>query len=308
MTRILRIKYLLGLFDNPYVEVERAVRESNTKESRELVLQTAREGIVLLKNEKNLLPLDKNINSIAVIGPNADAARNQLGDYTSNPVLQDVITVLEGVRNKVSPKTKINYVKGCEIIGDELNEINKAREAAKKSDIAIVVVGENGERTNGEGNDVRLVITGPDGKSLYDKIIDKKLAGRRVYGAQEVDGEWIKKFTKEAGTYTAALYLGNKLESSCEFNVADEGADRKGAQRDGIAEKTKETPKERYLKIKDQKLRYENLPEKGDEMIAINGERAIYCRTIEGKEDYFMVKNSSEYFEWRDAQNGKKAK
>jgi beta-glucosidase len=159
--RILRIKYLLGLFDNPYVDPDRAVREANTKKSRELALQTAREGIVLLKNEKNLLPLNKKIKSIAVIGPNADAERNQLGDYNSRPVTQDVVTVLEGIRNKVSPQTKINYVKGCEIIGTELNEINKAREAAKKADIAIVVVGENGEVTNGEDHDVAsLDLTG----------------------------------------------------------------------------------------------------------------------------------------------------
>ena len=124
--RILRIKFLLGLFENPYVDVERAVREANTKESQELALQTAREGIVLLKNEKNLLPLNKNIKSIAVIGPNADAERNQLGDYIAIPLLQDVVTVLEGIRNKVSPQTKVTYVKGCEIIGNKLNEISKA--------------------------------------------------------------------------------------------------------------------------------------------------------------------------------------
>ena len=158
--RILRIKYLLGLFDNPYVDVNRAVKESNTKESRELALQTAREGIVLLKNEKNLLPLNKNIKSIAVIGPNADAGRNQLGDYIAHTITQEIVTVLEGIRNKVSPQTKVNYVKGCEIIGNELNEINKAKEAAKKADIAIVVVGENG-LTVGEARDVAsLDLTG----------------------------------------------------------------------------------------------------------------------------------------------------
>jgi beta-glucosidase len=159
--RILRIKYLLGLFENPYVDVDRAVKESNTKESRELALQTAREGIVLLRNQKNLLPLNKNIKSVAVIGPNANTERNQLGDYTHEPVLQHVVTVLEGIRNKVSPQTKINFIKGCEIIGNELNEIKKAAEAAKKADVAIVVVGENGEITDGEGNDMAsLDLTG----------------------------------------------------------------------------------------------------------------------------------------------------
>jgi beta-glucosidase len=159
--RILRIKYLLGLFENPYVDVEKAVNESNTKENSELALQAAREGIVLLKNEKNLLPLSRNIKSIAVIGPNADAKRNQLGDYTHDPVLQEVVTVLEGIKKKVSRMTKVTYVKGCEIIGNDHNEIKKAAEAAKKADIAIVVVGENGEKTNGEGNDVAsLDLTG----------------------------------------------------------------------------------------------------------------------------------------------------
>ena len=83
--RILRVKFLLGLFENPYVDVGKAVSSANTKESRELTRQTSREGIVLLRNEKNLLPLDKNIKSIAVIGPNADAGRQQHPD--SSPYL-----------------------------------------------------------------------------------------------------------------------------------------------------------------------------------------------------------------------------
>ena len=160
--RILKVKFLLGLFNNPYVDVDKAVKENNTKESRELALQAAREGIVLLKNDKKILPLNKNIKSIAVIGPNADAERNQLGDYLPRSgVTQEVVSVLEGIRNKVSAQTKITYVKGCEILGTELNEIKKAAEAAKKADVAIVVVGENGEKTNGEGNDMAdLDLTG----------------------------------------------------------------------------------------------------------------------------------------------------
>ncbi len=159
--RILRIKFLLGLFDRPFVDVDRAAKESNTITNRELALQAAREGIVLLKNESKLLPLDKNIKSIAVIGPNAHHKKNQLGDYVSGTITQDVVTVLEGIRNKVSARTKIQYVKGCEIIGDKLDEIARAKEAAKKADIAIVVVGEAGNATNGEGHDVAsLDLTG----------------------------------------------------------------------------------------------------------------------------------------------------
>lgn len=158
--RILKVKFLLGLFENPYVDAGTAKREANTKENRELALQAAREGIVLLKNENNLLPLNKDIKTIAVIGPNADSEINQLGDYISKIITQEIVTVLKGVRNKVSTRTKVVYVKGCEVIGDELNEIKKAAKAAKSADIAIVVVGEN-DVTSGEAHDVAsLDLTG----------------------------------------------------------------------------------------------------------------------------------------------------
>jgi len=164
LRRILNIKFRLGLFENPYVDPDYAVKVRHTKENQELALQTAREGIVLLKNDKNILPLKKEIKSIAVIGPNADAARNQLGDYSPNNVPQHIATVLEGIKNKVSSKTAITYVKGCNITGNEINEIEKAKEVAKNADIAIVVLGENGSEfggTNGEGRDVAsLDLTG----------------------------------------------------------------------------------------------------------------------------------------------------
>ena len=168
--RVLRLKFLLGLFEYPYVDVERAERESNTKENRKLAFQTAHEGIVLLKNEHDVLPLDKDIKSIAVIGPNADNELNQLGDYTATPFLNEIVTILEGIKNKVSSDTKVSYVKGCEVIGDELNQISQASEIADNADIAIVVLGEGSALTGGavpiratvgEGNDVAsLDLTG----------------------------------------------------------------------------------------------------------------------------------------------------
>ncbi len=151
----------MGLFENPYVDPDYAVSMVNSKEHQELALQAAREGIVLLRNEKKILPLKKDIKTIAVIGPNADAPIDQLGDYFPHHVPQDVITVLEGIKNKVSPKTKITYVKGCDVIEHLPNEIAKAKNAAKNADVAIVVIGEAGYRTNGEGRDVAsLDLTG----------------------------------------------------------------------------------------------------------------------------------------------------
>ncbi len=151
---ILKLKYRLGLFDDPYVDVEEAVKTVHSKEHQELALETSHESIVLLKNENNLLPLSKDVKSIAVIGPNADAEIDQLGDYIPHNIPQEIVTVIEGIQNKVSPTTKVNYVKGCNVIGNELNEISEAKKAAESADIAIVVVGEDGYGTNGEGRDV----------------------------------------------------------------------------------------------------------------------------------------------------------
>jgi len=148
------------LFENPYVDPDHAVEVSHTKEHQELALQTAHEGIVLLKNENNLLPLDKNVKSVAVIGPNADVGTDQLGDYSPRVILHDIVSVLNGIKNKVSPETEVVYVKGCNVIGNDLNEILEARNAANNADVAIVVVGESG-RTDGEGRDVaNLDLTG----------------------------------------------------------------------------------------------------------------------------------------------------
>jgi beta-glucosidase len=166
--RILLQKFRLGLFENPYVDPNRTDSIVHSLKNQELALQAAREGIVLLKNENKLLPLKKDIRSIAVIGPNSDNDLNQLGDYTAGsiPEYQDVVTVLEGIKSKVSSKTKVTYVKGCNVMGNELNEIAKAKKVAKNADIAIVVVGEN-ERysangaTSGEHRDISsLDLTG----------------------------------------------------------------------------------------------------------------------------------------------------
>jgi beta-glucosidase len=161
VSRLLRLKFQMGLFEHPYVNPDHAVSIVNSKEHRELALQASREGIILLKNEKKILPLKKDIKTIAVIGPDADATIDQLGDYFPHNIPQHVVTVLEGIRNKVSPKTKITYVKGCDVIENTTNEITKAANAAKNSDIAIVVIGEAGYRTDGEGRDMAsLDLTG----------------------------------------------------------------------------------------------------------------------------------------------------
>jgi beta-glucosidase len=165
--RILRQKMRLGLFEKPLVDPDRAVATLHAPEHRELALRAAREGIVLLKNEGDVLPLRKDLPEIAVIGPNADNARNQLGDYVAHVVLQDVTTILEGLHAKVDPRTHVEYVKGCDVIGSGTDEIAAAVSAARAARVAIVVLGENEWQapgktgTDGEGFDVAsLDLTG----------------------------------------------------------------------------------------------------------------------------------------------------
>lgn len=141
---VLKLKFEMGLFDNPYLPVPEGPMDYHVAH-RELALQTAREGVVLLKNE-GVLPLSKDISNIAVIGPNADNTYNQLGDYTSPQNPDDIITVLEGIQSHVSPSTTVNYVKGCSIRDTNDADFDAARKIAKQSDAIVLVVGGSSAR------------------------------------------------------------------------------------------------------------------------------------------------------------------
>jgi len=162
VARILKAKFLLGLFENPYVDPERAVRVTNSQAQRDLAAEAARRSIVLLKNENNLLPLDRSrLKSIAVIGPNAD--RVHIGGYSDDPGRG--ISVLQGITDKVGGKVKVTFAEGCKITkegGDWFADsshlsdpsedgklIAQAVETAKAADVALLVLGGN-EDTNKE--------------------------------------------------------------------------------------------------------------------------------------------------------------
>jgi beta-glucosidase len=160
---VLRVKFMLGIFDHPYVEdANHAVQIVNSAEHQQVALRAARESIVLLKNDHNALPLSKDIRSIAVIGPNAD--EDDLNRYRYGPNQIKGVTVLAGIRNKLGDRVKVNYAKGCDVTSEhwpqnevlpepltekEKDEIAKAVDAAKKSDVAVVVLGD-GVNTVGE--------------------------------------------------------------------------------------------------------------------------------------------------------------
>lgn len=146
VSRVLRLKFEMGLFENPYVSAKKAAKVVKNPEHVKLARQVARESIVLLKNEQDLLPLSKTLRSVAVIGPNADNIYNQLGDYTAPQPENNIVTVLEGIRSKVSPQTKVTYVKGCAIRDTTKTDIAEAVKAAKNAEVAVVVLGGSSAR------------------------------------------------------------------------------------------------------------------------------------------------------------------
>ena len=159
VARILRAKFLAGLFENPYVDPENALKVNNGPEHQQLALQAAREAIILLKNQGNLLPLDRNkIRSLAVIGPNATPCR--LGGYSADP--GRCVTVLDGIRAKAGDKIKVNYALGAAITENDTGwqgwyedkveppdpakderRIAEAVGLAKSSDVVLLFLGGN---------------------------------------------------------------------------------------------------------------------------------------------------------------------
>jgi beta-glucosidase len=141
--RILRIKFRLGLFEHPYVDEtrERSVilSPANVAAARDL----ATHSMVLLKNERETLPLSKEVKSIALIGPLADDQQDLLGPWSGDGHATDVVTLLTGIKAKVSPATRINYAKGCDIDSDSTEGFDEAVRVARESNVVIVAVGES---------------------------------------------------------------------------------------------------------------------------------------------------------------------
>ena len=145
VSRVLKIKFEMGLFENPYVDPRVAAKIVRNAEHVKLARKVAQQSIVLLKNDKNILPLNKNLKRIAVIGPNADNIYNQLGDYTAPQMEASVVTVLEGIKAKM-PSAIITYVKGCAIRDTSSADIEAAVAAARNAEIAVVVLGGSSAR------------------------------------------------------------------------------------------------------------------------------------------------------------------
>lgn len=149
--RILTLKFELGLFDDPYrySDIQRQQTMVMTPEHLEFARDFSRRTIVLLKNdrlpgqEKNILPLSKDIKRIAVIGPLADNQRELIGSWSAAGDYTKAVTLLQGIKNKLAGSLRIDYAKGADINDDSKEGFSEALKLAKNSDVVILAIGES---------------------------------------------------------------------------------------------------------------------------------------------------------------------
>lgn len=170
--RVLTLKYELGLFDSLPLASPESIALLDAPKNRELAREIARASCVLLKND-GILPLRKDITSLAVIGPNAHNPVHLHGDYSYTTHVPSVlawkgkearwelvvptVTVLEGIRLKVSPETQVFYAQGCDLTASTEEGVREALDVAKNAEVIIAVLGERSglfrQSLSGEGSD-----------------------------------------------------------------------------------------------------------------------------------------------------------
>ena len=230
---VLRVKFILGIFDRPYVaDADATERIVNSFEHQQVALRAARESIVLLKNEKSILPLSKELKSIAVVGPNADD--DSTARYRYGPSGVKGVTVLDGIKTKLGARVQVNYAKGCEITDanwpqtevlpepltkEELSEISKAVEAAKKSDVSVVVLGDSMKTVGESASRTSLDLPGRQLQLVQAVYATGKPVVVVLINGRPLSINWIDKYVPgvveawfpgaQAGTAIADILFGD---------------------------------------------------------------------------------------------------
>ena len=205
---VLRVKFQVGIFDHPYiVDAAHAKDIVNSAEHQKVALRAARESIVLLKNDNKVLPFSKQIKSIAVIGPNADD--DTLTQYRYGPSAVRGVTVLEGIKNLLGDKVKVNYAKGCEITNEhwpdtevlpepltatERAGINEAVETARNSDVAVVVLGDSGKTVGESASRTSLDLPGRQLELVQSVYATGKPVVVVLLNGRPLSINWINKY------------------------------------------------------------------------------------------------------------------
>lgn len=233
--RLFKARFKLGMFDPPervpYAQIPYEVNASD--EHRALALHMARESIVLLKNESSLLPLSKDLDAIAVIGPNAYSLDVLLGNYFGTP--SKYVTAIDGIRQKVSPRTKVLYAQGCELVGRDdywgarsTKGFAEAVAAAERADVVVMCLGlspklegEEGEVAASDGGGDRTDIGLP---AVQQQLLEAVCAtGKPVvlvlFGGSPISITWAEQHVpailkvwypgEEGGTAIADVLFGD---------------------------------------------------------------------------------------------------
>ncbi|HXB54729.1 MAG TPA: glycoside hydrolase family 3 N-terminal domain-containing protein [Vicinamibacteria bacterium] len=159
--RILRIKMRAGLFERPFAEEGREAAVLLNPAHREAARTAAARSIVLLRNEGGVLPLRKDLRSIALIGPLADDGREPLGSWSGDGRKEDTVTVLAGVRAKLGPEARVAYAKGCDVEGGSPAELAEAVARAQEAEAIVLVVGEAAAMSGEAGSRSSIDLPGP---------------------------------------------------------------------------------------------------------------------------------------------------
>lgn len=170
VSRILYVKFKLGLFEDPYADIKKVKDIVNCKKHKELALKAGHESVVMLKNNDKTLPIEKSIKRIGVIGPNANIA--ELGDYC---IERNAVSPLQGIRNKISDKSSVIYTKGSELYSSTDDELEKALKVSLMSDIVILFLGGSSMNDSGIGwgQDTIKVKTSGEGFDVSDLDLPK---------------------------------------------------------------------------------------------------------------------------------------
>lgn len=227
VTRLFEARFRLGMFDPPelvpYAQIP--IEVNDCAEHRELARRAARESIVLLKNDGGLLPLSKDVRTIAVIGPNADALDVLLGNYYGTP--STYVTALEGIRGAVSPASEVVYAKGCEVAGQSRQGFAEAIAAANKAEVVVMclglapsVEGEEGDAANSEaqGDRIHIDLPGVQEELLKEVCALGKPVVLVLFGGSAVAVNWAAEHVpailavwypgEEGGTAIADVLFG----------------------------------------------------------------------------------------------------
>jgi len=158
--RILRIKFRLGLFDKPYTDESREAGQILSAPNIAAAREVAARSFVLLKNEREVLPISKQVRSVAVIGPLADDQQDLLGSWSGDGRKEDVVTLLAGIKAKVAPATKVAFARGCAIEGDAGGSFDEAVRLAREADVTVLAIGESAEMSGEAASRASLDLPG----------------------------------------------------------------------------------------------------------------------------------------------------